>query len=207
MKIAESIKNHDLQSFKYYFDVDSVSQSAVQDLMSGSIQEVGGRGLLQRLIGVTIAGFFKPELAQILARNICTYVEGSPEENTNNSNSENMPPKSSAERSQPGEASNFQDSKAGPVKRAVKGFFKTLVEAIKPPSLKDVLKELGLNKKNFRGLTAFEISGSLCHVGMRFQAPEKKEVVVEVELENTDNHWHVTRFSNIGAIAQAVSGI
>lgn len=72
------------------------------------------------------------------------------------------------------------------------------------PSLKESLKELGLCKENFRGLTEFRTEGSICHVGMRFQERGKKEVVVEIEMEKVEDHWQVISFSNLPELARAV---
>ena len=221
-KIAESIHNHDGETFRYYFDVDNVSRHAVDDLMSNGAQKIAGRGLLQRLIGVTVAGLFKPELAQILGRNITDYVEKVPEKKADSTSSQGSAggsPNSADGSQSSGEASTSDSSdgseptsdeprkKPGRIRQALGGFFKTLVDAIKPPSLREVLHEMGLNKQNYKGLTPFETSGSICHVGLRFQPPQKDEIQVQVELENTKDHWRVVRFSNLEALAKSVSGI
>src|SRR6185436_7586809 len=113
--------------------------------------QIAGRGLLQRLIGVTVAGLFKPELAQILGRNITDYVEKVPEKKTEpavSQTGQSGSDSSDAEPSAPSEA----PEKPGRIRKALGGFFKTLVDAIKPPSLREVLHEMGLNKQNYKGL-------------------------------------------------------
>lgn len=207
LQLTEAVKKHDGELFREYFDLDQVSRAAVDDMLSQQVKEIGGEGLLQKFVGHTLAGIFKPELSQILARNIMQYVETKPKRSN--------VAKHSAERSKSPnqESRSVQDMSqsepapkppAGPVKRAVGNFVSMLVETIRPPSLKDTLKELGLSKETFRGFTDFKTDGSLCHVGLRFQAPGKNQVIVELELEKIENRWVVIRFSNLPALAKAV---
>lgn len=219
LKLAESVHKHDGATFRAYFDVDRVSRRAVDDLTANGVQEVGGQGLLQRLVGKTIGNFFKPELSQILAKKITDYVEKDP--NAENLSQENQAAGGTQlEQSQPdtdqqsAAESGSQDPSSIPpaprpglFRRAVTGLFKKIGEFIKVPSFREVLQEMGLNKKNYQGLTPFETSGPLCHVALRFKPPDKNEIQVQLELENADNHWRVVRFSNLGSLAKSVSGI
>lgn len=194
IKLSEAVRKHDGLAFRSYFDVDNVSSHAVDDLLSEGVREVGGAGLLQRIVGMTIARLFKPELASSLSKKIIDYVEKKPESNTEESS-----------HSQHEEArSTVEAQSQNGFGRAVQGFVSKLVEAIKPPSLKEVLQEIGLTKQNYRGLTDFQVSGSLCHVGLKFQPPGKNEIIVQLELENVDNHWKVVRFSNLDSIARSI---
>lgn len=207
LRLAEAVKNHDGPNFRRYFDIDSVSRHAVDDLMANSVQKIGGAGLLQRLVGITLGGLFKPELAQILGRNINDYVEKVPEKKAESNADAASIKVESGGASEGSEQSLTVTAPRGGIRKAIGGFFKQVVDAIRPPSMREVLQELGLKKENYRGLTPFETQGDICHVGLRFQPPGKEEIQVQLELENTKDHWRVTRFSNLDAIARSVSGI
>lgn len=199
MKLAEAFHNHDLNSFRNYFDIDSVSSHATDDLMKEELREVGGRGLLQRFIGITIAKIFKPDLGQALSNKIVDFVQNPPDKSQDGQNTNTQNSKTD------GTATSSGDS--GEIGQAVEGLLKNIATALKPPSLREVLDDIGVNKENFKGLTSFEVSGTLCHVGLKFQPPGKSELIVQLELENVDNHWKVIRFSNIDTVTKAVSGI
>ena len=193
MKLGEAVHNHDLTTFQQYFDINGVSSNAVNDLTAEAISEADGPRLLQRLLGVTIMGALKTQTTELLAKNISDYVEKpTAGEAQNNSNIQK-------------EGGLDLEKTDSPLEKTVKSFVKKVVEAIKPPSLREVLSTTGLTKKNFRGTTAFETSGQVCQVGLLFQPPGQENIKVGLELENRDNHWHVIRISNLGALARILT--
>jgi hypothetical protein len=203
-QLSNAVRQHDGLAFRNYFNVDAVSTRAVDDLLSETVREIGGAGLLQKLVGATVMRFFKPELSESLSRKIIDYVENPPDPNKNKSTENN----SSADGAN--EASPSSDSSVkgeGPLERAVTGFVHKIAEAIKPPSLREVLHSMGINKDNFKGFTEFQVSGNLCRVGMKFQPPERPQIIVMLELEKKDNHWQVVRFANLDELARIASGI
>ncbi|MBX9686507.1 MAG: hypothetical protein K2X27_07380 [Candidatus Obscuribacterales bacterium] len=209
MKLAESVRNHDISTFRNYFDLDGVSNHVIEDLSNEQIRSLGGDNLLQKLLGLAVTRLFKPELAQVLAKNISDYVEKTAQpENKSPLPADQSPVDDNRSASnENGTESNNSGSSRIRLGRAVRGFFKEVVDAIRPPSFREVLSQLGLRKENFRGLTPFQIDGKLCHVAMKFQEEGKKELLVEMEMENVDNHWRVIRFSNLDALAKAVADI
>lgn len=199
LQLSDAVRKHDGLAFRNYFDVDGVSAHAVDDLLSESVREIGGAGLLQKLIGLTFARIFKPELGASLSKKIMTYVETPADANSNNAAEEVS--------STPSGSDKASSEEEGPITKAVEGFVHKIAEAIKPPSLREVLHELGITKDNFKGFTDYEVSGDLCHVGLKFQPPEKSQVVVMLELQKKDQHWQVVRFANLDQIARTASGI
>lgn len=198
MKLAEAVRNHDLNTFHTYCDVSRLSEHAVDDLSAEPLQAIGGRGLLQRFLGIAVTRLFKPELASMLAKNITDYVEKNPAQESLKT------PKSEIPVREPRMETAKEESFLG---KAMNGLAKVVKETFKPPSLKEVLRELGLSKENFKGMSDYQMNGSRCLVGIKFQEPGKREVLVQLELENTDRHWRLVRFSNLDEIARSVSGI
>lgn len=192
-KLSESVKKHDSATFHEYFDVPSVSSNAVDDLLADRLHDAGGPGLLERFLGNAIIGIFKPELVQHLSNSINNYV------------AKPVTPAPAPEQieSPPAEAELSLKQEVG---RLFKRIGKRITEALKPPPLKEVLKDLGITKENYRGLTPFETNGDICHVGLRFQPPDKPELVVQVELHKIENHWRVEKFSNLDELAKTTSG-
>ncbi len=75
MKLTEAVHNHDGLSFRNYCDVNSVASNAVSDLSAEELRELGGPKLLRRIVGLTIIGIFKPQMTEMLSKNIIDYVE------------------------------------------------------------------------------------------------------------------------------------
>lgn len=240
INLAESVRNHDLTKFRKFFDVDSVSSHAVDDLSSASSQAIGGAGLLQRLAGRTLGGILKPELTQSLAKKITLYVAGdsqaaeTPQASHAPANSQAIPDSSVESSAEPDEVAisvnkgtDGQTSvdvpgivsvstsdkgssvsiKSSGLKGIMRGFFHKLGEIVKFPSLKEVLHDMGLTKENYRGLTPFQTEGNISHVSLRFQPADREELLVELELQESDNHWRVVRFSNLATLSKTASGI
>ncbi len=217
-QLADAVHNHDLPSFQTYFDVNAVSNNAITDLTKAQISDEGGRGLLSRFLGMAFISFLEPEAAQALAKGINDYVARKPID-PNNPSALPPPPKqdtasievtsddSSVSINVTDNAPPDSNRRGGFFARAVRGLVNKVKRAIKTPSIREVLQEMGVKKENYRGLTSIEGTGQICHVGLKFQPADKPELIVELELEKTENHWRVVRFSNLVIIAQTVSRI
>lgn len=192
-EIAQAVRQHDPASFHQYVDVPSVANHAVDDLLSDPVRDAGGSGLLERFLGNAIIGIFKPEIVQHLTNSINKYVE------------KPAPQQAPTEQTPPQDQESL--SLKQELKQTVGRLLRRIGEALKPPSLKDVLSELGITKENYRGLTDFETKDNLCHVGLKFQLPDKAEVIVQLELQKVENHWQVKRVSNLDNLAKSLSGI
>lgn len=190
-ELAVAVKSHDSNAFHAYVDVDSVANNAVEDLMSDSVREAGGADLLRRFLGAAIIGIFKPDITQMLKNSIESYVTP-------------QPPKA------PSLQVETQSQEPKSLKQELKAtfgrFLHKIGEAIKPPSLKEVLQQIGISKENYRGLTSFETSDNICHVGLKFQRPDQFELIVQLELQKVENHWQVKRISNLPELAKSLSG-
>lgn len=238
LKIFEAVKSHDLEKFRTYFDVETVASHAVDDLSSSSsnTQDIGGPGLLARLLGRTLGGLLKPELSHALANKINNYVAGEAKDSqqtkaenkgstqSEESNSENdndgisLAIKSSKDDGQtsvdvPGIVSistNQQDNsisvKSKSIKGLVTGFLHKIGDVVKFPSLRDLLQEIGLTRESYRGLSAFQTDGKFSHVSLRFQPADRPEILVELELLESEHHWRVVRFSNLAQLSKTVPG-
>lgn len=198
-QLTDAVHQHNLSTFQTYCDVDSVSSNAVDDLSSDTLRQLGGRTTLHRFIGLTIIGFLKPEAKNAIANSICDYIGKKPADPNAPASSENQ-----VEEEEPVMQSTAP-RREGFFARAVEGIVNKVVEAIKPPTLREVLHDMGISKQNFRGLTNFEVKDSICHVGLKFQPPDKPELMVELELEKTGDHWRVVRLSNLGTLAMSNS--
>ena len=233
LRISEAVKTHDLEKFRAYFDVESVASHAVDDLGSSSAQDIGGPGLLARLVGRTLGGLLKPELSQVLAKKINNYVAGEPKETPQAENSSSRTEESNSENDKDGVSlaikttndgktsvdvpgivsvtTNQQGSsvsiKSNSIKGLVSGFLHKIGDLVKFPSLRELLQEVGLTKENYRGLTAFQTDGKFSHVSLRFQPTDQPELQVELELLESDHRWRVVRFSNLVELSKTVRGI
>ena len=192
-EVAQAVRQHDPASFHQYVDVPSVANHAVEDLLSDPVRDAGGSGLLERFLGNAIIGIFKPEIVQHLTNSINKYVE------------KPAPQQAPTVQTPPQEQESL--SLKQELKQTVGRLLRRIGEALKPPSLKDVLNELGITKENYRGLTDFETKDNLCHVGLKFQPPDKAEVIVQLELQKVENHWQVKRISNLDNLAKSLPGI
>lgn len=193
LKLREAVNNHDVNSFQRYFDANNVAFSAVDELTAETLGGLGGPRLLRRFLGATLRGFFKPQMTEALARNIIEYVEKKPDEAT------------AASKTAKAQPPQDDETTEGRIERAVEGIVNKVVEAIRPPSLREVLNDMGLTKENYKGLTDFEVKDKLCHVGLVFQPPNKDKITVILELENLDDHWHVVRISNLGELSRILT--
>jgi hypothetical protein len=224
MRLGEAVRDHDGVTFRKYCDVNRLAASAVDDLTAASLEEVGGPRLLRRLLGIALTGFLKPQSSDLLAKNIIDYVEKPAEQDSaaRGSETQGSGAQDSGSQGSDAQGSGVQDSgsqgsgsqgeqepgtgRTGKaLEKAVEGFVRNVVAAIKPPSLREVLGEMGLTRKNFCGLSDFEVKGQLCEVGMKFQPPGKEMVTVRLELENTENHWRVIRIANLEVLSRILT--
>ncbi len=76
MQIHTAIKQHDLQAFQKYVDIDSLASSMVDDLLAKPVQKALGPGIVGELIGFGLGAFLKPPLVASMKAQITEYVEG-----------------------------------------------------------------------------------------------------------------------------------
>lgn len=201
IKLVEAVHNHDGPSFRHYFDPQSVSSNFVIELTNEGLNNIGGPQLLRRFVGVTIAEIFQPEITEALAKSINNFVEKNPDQIATEPSTQAQ---QQAQLPTPPQADT--DRGGGILRRVVSRIVNKVVEAIKPPPLRDVLSDMGLTKNNFRGLTNFQVDGQLCHVGLIFQAPNQtSQIIVMLELEHENDHWQVTRISNLSELARILT--
>lgn len=181
---ADAMKKHDAGRFSNWVNVNSVSANAIEDLLAEPVKNSIGMGILERIVGLGIISIFKPTLADSMEKQIVTYVA--------------TVPKQSAAASPADEDEEPQE----------KGLVEALTAMIKPPPLKEVLKEYGFTKANYRGLGGSDQSGDTAHVGLKFFNPKlNQNVEVQLELNNQTGHWQITRLSNLQSVLKTISGI
>ena len=233
VKLAEAVKNHDDAEFHQYFETRTVASNAITDLTTAELSQVGGPMLLRRFLGIAIIGALTPDMTGALTGSIDNYIARKPgqggsdasaagdtsgnqttpgatgDPNARGSNAatgaagDPNPGASDAAPAAADDASGSARHRGGFLRRAIKGILHEVVEAIKPPPLRDVLHQMGFSKENYRGHTDFQVEGKLCHVGLIFQAPDKTApITVMLELENVDEHWRVVRISNMDELAR-----
>lgn len=172
---SAAIKNHDVAAFHDWVDVQSLSSSAVDDLVSEPVRKVGGAGLLERIVGFGVVSLLKPTVTQSMSKQIDDLVA---------KNGPDDPP---------------------PPETQEKGILGQLVALVKPPSLTQTLREYGFNRKNYRGVGEVETSDQMSHVPLRFYSPKAgREVEVRLELRRGAGRWQVTRISNLQEIVRNV---
>ncbi|HEY9793726.1 MAG TPA: hypothetical protein V6D22_25245 [Candidatus Obscuribacterales bacterium] len=183
----DAVKAHNVVQFHKWVDVEEVSSSAVDDLSAIPVQ-VKGSGLLDRVLGFAVITFFKPSLVEGMSKQIDKWVAHRP--------------KASADANASNTDEDDDDEADEP-----KSLLGAIVQAVKPPSLKQVFRDYGLTKRNYRGLGAVESKDHIAHVGLRFFSPKaQKEVEITLELNNTAGHWQVTRISNLQQIVPVLAG-
>ncbi len=76
LQLRKSIKEHDLNSFRKYADVDTVASRMVDDLLTKPVQRALGPGIVGELLGFGLGVFVKPLLVDSMKHKITDYVEG-----------------------------------------------------------------------------------------------------------------------------------
>jgi hypothetical protein len=183
---SNAIKQHNVENFHHWVDVDSVSSSAIDDLSGIPIRSTGS-DILERVLGFTIISFFKPTLVGAMGKQIDAWVEHVPKAKSDSGS---------------GAAQDDEDEPEAP-----KSLLGAIVAAVKPPSLKQVLRDYGLTKKNYRGLGSTDTKEHVAHVGLRFFSPKaQREVEIMLQLNNNPGHWQVDRISNLHEIVPVLAG-
>jgi hypothetical protein len=183
---ADAMKKHDAGRFSNWVNVNNLSANMIEDLLAEPVKNSIGVGILERVVGLSIISIFKPTLADSMEKQIVTYVA-------------TVPKKSSAA-SQPDEDDDETAQE--------KGLVETLAAMIKPPPLKEVLKEYGFTKANYRGLGNSDQSGDTAHVGLKFFNPKlNQNIEVQLELNNQSGHWQIVRLSNLQFVLKTLAGI
>lgn len=176
-QLSRAVKEHNEEGFRHYFDVRSVASNAVDDLLSEPVRNVGGVGLIERMLGAAAIGWLQPVVVSRLEGSIVNYVR------TNGTVVAVAEPQEN------------------------KGILGAIVAALKPPSLSDVLRGLGFTSTNFRGTGSVERSDKVAHTDLLFERKTGAPVTrVQMELkQQTDNSWRVIRFSNLPDVAAEVA--
>jgi len=183
---ADAMKKHDAGRFSNWVNVNTVSSNMIEDLLAEPVKNSIGIGILERIVGLGIISVFKPTLADSMEKQIVRYVATAPKQQSGSQVAEG-------------------DEEATPKE---KGFVETLAAMIKPPPLKEVLKEYGFTKANYRGLGASDQSGDTAHVGLKFFNPKlNRNLEVQLELNNGSGHWQIVRLSNLQSVLKTLSGI
>ncbi len=175
LQMSSAIKQRDVDTFGRYFDVHTVAIRAVDDLMSEPVREVGGQGLIERLLGAAAIGWLQPVVVGKLEDSIVNFV-----------------------------ATHGQVVAEPPQPR---GLLSSIVNALRPPSLSDVLRGLGFSSATYRGVGKVERNDKLAHTNLLFERTTGVKTPVEMELkQQPDNSWRVVRFSNLQKVLTEVRG-
>ena len=181
---ANAIKAHDVQTFHNWVDVEEVSSSAVDDLLAEPARAVGGTGIIERIVGISIMSVFKPNVVQTMDKQIDNWVA----------------------HHATGTTVSVQAEEEEEIDKP-KTLMGELVALVKPPSLKQLFRDYGFTKKNYRGLGQVDSADNVAHVGLRFFNPKlNHEVQVMLQLDRSNGHWQVSRVSNMQEVLRAAGG-
>lgn len=75
-QISSAIKEHNIEVFHNYCDSHELAANAVDDLMSDTVREAGGRGFIEKLLGAFVAKWLKPQVTESMSNSIDNYVRG-----------------------------------------------------------------------------------------------------------------------------------
>jgi hypothetical protein len=186
---AGAVKMHDAASFHNWVDVPSVSSNAVDDLLSEPLRGTGSE-LLERIVGLAVLTVFKPAIVDGVDNQIDKWIEYKPHAQPSSGN-----PMNDAAQSADGNTDD-DDAQSPP-----KGLLGTLIAIIKPPSLKEIFKENGLTKQNYRGIGSTDTANHLAHVGLKFFSPKtQRDYEIKLELSDASGRWQVMRIANLPEI-------
>jgi hypothetical protein len=196
LSAQRALKQHDIAQFHHWVDVHSVAQGAVDDLLAEPVRNIG-TGLLERIVGVAIVSLFRDPTVDLLSSQIDRWVgQGKPQPS---SMLQVIPP---ARASSSGDDDDDDADQPQP-----KSLFGAVLTLIKPPSLKELFKDYGLTKKNFRGLSSFDQSNHLAHVGIKFFSPKlQRDYEIKFELGNTAGNWRIERIANMQELLSELTG-
>ncbi len=174
---AKAIKEHDVLAFHNWVDVQSLSSSAVDDLVSEPVKKIGGVGLLKRIVGFGLVSFFKPAVVQSVGNQIDELVK-----RTGTTN--------------PQEATPVQPTKS---------LLGQIIELVKPPSLTQTLREYGFTKANYRGLGELKTTDQMSLLPLKFFSPKvNHEVEVQLQLSKPAEHWQIVKITNLPEIVRSI---
>ncbi len=173
---TKAIKEHDVVAFHNWVDVQSLSSSAVDDLVSEPIKKAGGVGLLKRIVGFGLVTLFKPTVVQSLENQIDELVRQS-----------------------------GTDPQETPPPQQTKSLLGQIFELVKPPSLIQTLRDYGFTKKNYRGLGQIKTTEQVAVVPLRFFSPKvNHEVEVQLQLLKPGGRWQIVRITNLSEIVRSI---
>jgi hypothetical protein len=177
---SQAIRAHNIDAFHNWVDVQSVSSAAVEDVLAEPVRNVGGGGLLERVIGLGFLTVLRPTVVEKMRNRIDDAVA-----------------KTGLE----------ADTSAASQPQQPRGLLGQLAQMIKPPSLTDTLREYGFTKANYRGLGETRSQDGSADVGLRFFIPRRQgEMQVHLSLMNVNGHWRIVRIANLQEIVRDVVG-
>jgi hypothetical protein len=74
-QVKDAVKQHDLQKFNKYVDVDTASSHMVDDFLGNPMREALGPNMVAQLFVTGIMSIFKPAMAAGIKHEILTFVE------------------------------------------------------------------------------------------------------------------------------------
>jgi hypothetical protein len=177
-QVSKAIREHDVDTFNNWVDVQSVASAAVDDTLAEPVRAVGGGGLLERVVGLGVMSVLRPTVVDRVAKQIDSAV-----------------------------AKTGLDADAAPPPEQPHGLLGELVQMVKPPSLTETLRDYGFTKQNYRGVGDVRSEGNNADVGLRFFIPRKQgEVQLHLALNNASGHWRVVRIANLQEIVRGIIG-
>ena len=176
VKIA--VKSHDLAAFKKFVDVDSVSNSLVEDFLSRPVQRITSRDSLSSGIMRGIIGLVRPTLAPVIKDEIEEFVV----------------------------AGRFSQASPDSVSHA--GADAAKVQATSgQPTLATFDKKFGFRNHAFRSIKSLKVEGDSALADLLFHNEVyNADLLLELQLHKVENHWQIVRLTNfpdfVGKIAQ-----
>ena len=204
---ANAIKAHDVQTFHNWVDVEEVSSSAIDDLLAEPARAVGGAGIVERIVGISIMSIFKPNVVQSMDKQIDNWVAHHASAASSSSSSQNSTGTDAASNSAGTAAAPDAGQGDEEEMDRPKSLMGEIVALVKPPSLKQLFRDYGFTKKNYRGLGQADSADNVAHVGLRFFNPKlNREVQVMLQLDRANGHWQISRVSNMQEVLRAAGG-
>jgi hypothetical protein len=182
---AQAVRKHDVREFHKYVDVHTVANAAVEDLLAQPIRQ-SGMGLLERIVGLAIVSVFQPSAVDAMEAQIDKWVL-------------HVSPRASGESSsEPAAATNSEDDDEPQADAQPQSIFGRIAALVKPPSLRQVFRDYGFTKKNYRGFNQDDCQDNIAHVTLKFDSPKlHREVPVRLELRRQHDRWQITRVANL----------
>lgn len=184
LQAREAVKNHDVQSFNKYVDVESIASNLVDVILAKPVGALDLFGSAGRMLGFGLVSIVKPRALEVVKEQINELVE------------------QGGLKSKTPQQTGLNPSQARAIPAADSTALCDDEDRVNGISVKGVLRHYGFAGKCFSGIKYTNIEGKMAHVGLSLHNQKfNQDMVLDLRLHDMGGYWRIDQLSNLPDLA------